>query len=79
MPRAWVDRTLVRHRSRRPDDKAVRARLRELAAVRRRFGWRRLQVLLLCEGLRLNHKKLHRPYARSCSKFATASNASGPW
>ncbi len=57
-----VDRTLVRYQSRRPDDKAVRARLRELAAVRRRFGWRRLQVLLLREGVRLNHKKLRRLY-----------------
>jgi transposase-like protein len=26
----------------RPDDAAVRARLRELAAIRRRFGYRRL-------------------------------------
>ena len=57
-----VDRTLVRHRSRRPDDKAARARLRELPAVRRRFGWRRLQVLLLREGVPLNHKKLGRLY-----------------
>ena len=40
----------------------MRARLRELAAVRRRFGWRRLQVLLSREGVRLNHKKLRRLY-----------------
>ena len=33
-----------------PDDAAVRARLRELAAVRRRFGYRRLHVLLRREG-----------------------------
>ena len=57
-----VDRALVRYRSRRPDDKAARARLRELPAVRRRFGWRRLQVLLLREGVRLNHKRLRRLY-----------------
>jgi len=57
-----VGRTLVRDRSRRPDDKAVRARLRELAAVRRRFGWRRLQVLLSLEGVHMNHKRLRRLY-----------------
>jgi putative transposase len=33
-----ADRTSVRYRSRRPDDAAARARLRELASVRRRFG-----------------------------------------
>jgi putative transposase len=57
-----VDRALVRYRSRRPDDKAVRQRLRELAAIRRRFGWRRLRVLLSREGVHMNHKKLRRLY-----------------
>src|SRR6266436_1092592 len=40
----------------------MRSRLRELAAVRRRFGWRRLHVLLSREGVRVNHKKLRRLY-----------------
>ncbi len=57
-----VDRALVRYRSRRPNDKAVRQRLRELAAIRRRFGWRRLRVLLSREGVHMNHKKLRRLY-----------------
>ena len=58
-----VDRTSVRYRARRPDDAPVRARLRELAAERRRFGYRRLGILLAREGTRLNHKKLRRLYA----------------
>ena len=41
-----VDRSSVRYRSVRPDDAALRARLRELADQRRRFGYRRLHVLL---------------------------------
>ena len=57
-----VDRTWARYRSIRPDDVALRTRLRELAAVRRRFGYRRLHVLLRREGLMLNHKKLRRLY-----------------
>jgi putative transposase len=56
------DRTSVRYRSRRGDDAAVRARLRELAAVRRRFGYRRLLVLMRREGLIMNHKKFRRLY-----------------
>jgi putative transposase len=57
-----VDRSMVRYRSRKPDDGAIRMRLRELAEQRRRFGYRRLQVLLRREGTVLNHKKLRRLY-----------------
>jgi putative transposase len=57
-----VDRTSVRYRSSRADDAAARARLRELAAIRRRFGYRRLHVLLRREGVVMNHKKLRRLY-----------------
>jgi putative transposase len=57
-----VDRTSVRYRSSRPDDAVVRARLRELAAIRRRFGYRRLLVLMRREGLVMNHKKFRRLY-----------------
>src|SRR6478672_4644514 len=57
-----ADRTSVRHRSRQADDAAVRARLRELAAIRRRFGYRRLLVLMRREGLVMNHKKFRRLY-----------------
>jgi putative transposase len=35
----------------------------EIAAVRRRFGYRRLHILLRREGIALNHKKLRRLYA----------------
>jgi len=57
-----ADRTSIRYRSGRPDDMAIRARLRELAGARRRFGYRRLQVLLKREGIVMNHKKLRRLY-----------------
>ena len=57
-----VDRSSVRYRHRRPDDAAVRERLRALAAERRRFGYRRLGLLLAREGHRLNRKKLLRLY-----------------
>jgi signal transduction histidine kinase/transposase InsO family protein/ActR/RegA family two-component response regulator len=57
-----VDRSSVRYRSRRPDDAEIRVRLRELAAERRRFGYRRLGLLLAREGMRMNPKKLLRLY-----------------
>ncbi len=58
-----ADRTSVRYRGSRPDDGVIRARLRELAATRRRFGYRRLHILLRREGTQMNHKKLRRLYA----------------
>ncbi len=57
-----ADRTSMRYRSVRPDDAALRVRLRELAAIRHRFGYRRLMILLRREGTRVNHKKLRRLY-----------------
>jgi putative transposase len=57
-----TDRSSVRYRAGRPGDVAVRKRLRELAAVRRRFGYRRLLVLMRREGLVMNHKKFRRIY-----------------
>ena len=57
-----ADRSVVRYLSRRPDDTALRARLRELADQRRRFGYRRLHVLLRSEGWTMNRKKTQRLY-----------------
>jgi putative transposase len=57
-----ADRTSVRYRSRRPDDATARVRLHELASIRRRFGYRRLHILLRREGIVMNHKKLRRLY-----------------
>ena len=54
------DRTWIRYRSTRPDDANIRTRLRELAAIRRRFGYRRLHVLLGRECIVMNHKKVRR-------------------
>ena len=46
-----ADRRMIRYRSRRRDDAALRERMRVLAGERRRFGYRRLHVLLRQEGL----------------------------
>jgi putative transposase len=55
-----ADRSAVRYLSRRPDDAALRVRLRELADQRRRFGYRRLHVLLRSEGWTMSSKKTQR-------------------
>ena len=53
---------VYRYRSTRGDDEDLRGRLRELSAERRRFGYRRLHVLLRREGREVNWKKLYRIY-----------------
>ncbi|MGJ5150261.1 IS3 family transposase [Bradyrhizobium sp. HKCCYLR1023] len=57
-----ADRTMVRYRSRRPPDTALRGRLRELASERRRFGYRRLFILLRREGEPSGINRVHRLY-----------------
>jgi len=57
-----ADRKSVRYRSRCSDDTALRARLRDLAGQRRRFGYRRLHILLRRDGILINRKKTQRLY-----------------
>nr|WP_159513525.1 IS3 family transposase [Sphingomonas sp. T1] len=57
-----ADRTSMRYRSIRADDGDLRSRLRELAQQRRRFGYRRLHILLRREGITINRKKTQRLY-----------------
>lgn len=53
---------VYRHRSPGADDGELRARLHALASERRRFGYRRLHLLLEREGIHVNHKRLYRIY-----------------
>jgi putative transposase len=71
-----VDRTVVRYRSRRGHDGAIRERMRGLAAERRRFGYRRLHWLLGREGVVINHKKFRRLYREERLQGAAAAGAS---
>jgi len=57
-----ADRKMVRYRSRRPADTGLRARLRELANQRRRFGYRRLFILLRREGEPSGINRIYRLY-----------------
>jgi putative transposase len=59
---AGVPRSTCRYRSVARDQTALRGRLRELAAARVRYGYRRLHVLLRREGWPVNHKRIHRLY-----------------
>jgi putative transposase len=55
-------RMTIRYTSLRPDDGDLRKRMKAIAHERRRFGYRRIHVLLQREGYAVNHKKLFRLY-----------------
>ncbi|MCJ7871472.1 IS3 family transposase [Phaeobacter sp. J2-8] len=56
-----VDPKTVR-RERPPDCTEIRKEMQDIAAKRRRFGYRRIGVLLERKGMTMNHKKLYRVY-----------------
>ena len=55
-------RMTVRYKATRAEDAGLRQRMKAIAQERRRFGYRRLHVLLKREGYLVNHKKLFRLY-----------------
>jgi putative transposase len=57
-----ADRKMIRYRSLRPPDVELRARLRNLANQRRRFGYRRLFILLREQGEPSGINRIYRLY-----------------
>ena len=57
-----ADRKMVRYRSRRPPETELRERLRSLANERRRFGYRRLFIMLRREGEASGINRIYRLY-----------------
>ena len=57
-----VCRSVYRYKSQADDQAALRMRIREIAFVRIRYGYKRIHVLLCREGWRVNHKRVYRLY-----------------
>lgn len=57
-----IDRSTVRYQSQKVDDVELRDAIKRVARDRRRFGYRRINVMLQREGIHMNHKKLRRIY-----------------
>lgn len=57
-----IPRSSCRYRRAARDQSTLRLRLRDLAASRVRYGYRRLHVLLQREGWQVNHKRVYRLY-----------------
>jgi putative transposase len=57
-----VDRSTYHYRSRRAGQAQLTERIREIAATRVRYGYRRIHVLLRREGWKVNAKRIYRLY-----------------
>lgn len=57
-----ISRSLYRYRSRRSDSDPLRARIEEIAAIKRRYGYRRVYLRLRREGWEVNRKRVYRLY-----------------
>lgn len=57
-----ISRSLYRYETKRPADTELKTRLCELAVQKRRYGYRRLHVLLRREGWEINCKRTYRVY-----------------
>jgi putative transposase len=58
-----LSRTVLHYEAKRDvGNEALKTRMIELASERRRFGYRRLRILLRREGLHANHKRIYRLY-----------------
>jgi hypothetical protein len=74
-----VDRSSVRYQRRRPDDDALRKRLKALAEGRRRFGYGRLRVLLPREGHTIPRPGLPAVQARAADGAPTRRTQGRHW
>ena len=57
-----IHRNVYRYKSRKDEQAYLRMRIKEIAQTRARFGYRRIHILLLREGWKINHKRVYRLY-----------------
>jgi putative transposase len=75
-----VERSTYHYRTRRAGQAELTERIKEIAATRVRYGYRRIHVLLRREGWRVNPKRVYRPYremGRWACNYATKHRSAG--
>jgi len=60
-----ISRSLFAYESKRTGDVALTERMKEMPAVKRRYGYRRIHILLRREGWQTNHKRVWRLYSQA--------------
>ena len=57
-----VHRSVVRYSSRKKDESTLVGKIKQIAYEKRRFGYRRIHVMLRRAGIKVNHKRVYRIY-----------------
>lgn len=57
-----VQRSTARYQSKKPDESALVEKIKSIAYEKKRFGYRRIYLLLRKEKIQINHKKVFRIY-----------------
>lgn len=57
-----VNRSTIRYKIQKANDSELNEKIRKIALEKRRFGYRRIHMLLKREGQKINHKKVYRLY-----------------
>jgi len=58
-------RSVIRYSSLKKDESVLVSKIKQIAYEKRRFGYRRIHMMLKREGVKINHKKVYRIY-REC-------------
>jgi len=66
-----LSRATIRYRSIRPPQDALHKRIREIAQVRIRSGYKRIHVLFRRKGIHVNHKRIYRLYCEEGLQLRT--------
>ena len=61
-----MHRSVARYQAKKQGDATLKTKIQQLAWARRRFGYRRIQLLLRRQGVIINHKRVYRLY-KSCA------------
>ena len=59
-----VHRSVVRYRSNKKNEEELAEEIRKLAYEKRRYGYRRIHMILKRAGRAINHKKVYRIYKK---------------
>ena len=60
-----LPRSVARYQAKKQGNAALKTKIQQMACARRRFGYRRINLLLRRQGVIINHKRVYRLYKSS--------------
>jgi putative transposase len=58
----FFDRSVGRYKAKPKDNQHLKSKIISIAHERKRFGYRRIHIMMKREGYKVNHKKIYRLY-----------------